>query len=89
MNYKEAITHPIFEIISKSAKELNVNSYVIGGFVRDFLLQRGTPKDVDIVAIGSGIDLAKKVASKLPNNPKVSIFKNYGTAMINRKKLVV
>jgi tRNA nucleotidyltransferase (CCA-adding enzyme) len=82
MNYKEAITHPIFEIISKSAKELNVNSYVIGGFVRDFLLKRGTPKDIDIVAIGSGIELAKKVASKLPNNPKISVFKNYGTAMI-------
>jgi tRNA nucleotidyltransferase (CCA-adding enzyme) len=82
MNYKEAITHPIFEIISKSAKELNVKSYVIGGFVRDFLLKRGTPKDIDIVAIGSGIELAKKVASKLPNDPKISVFKNYGTAMI-------
>ena len=89
MNYKEAITHPIFEIISKSAKELNVKSYVIGGFVRDFLLKRGTPKDIDIVAIGSGIELAKKVASKLPNNPKVSVFKNYGTAMIKTDSIEI
>ena len=82
LNYKEAIKHPVFDIISKSAKELHVESYVIGGFVRDFLLKRGTPKDIDVVAVGSGIELAKKVASKLPNNPKISVFKNYGTAMI-------
>ena len=82
LNYKEAIKHPVFEIISESAKELHVESYVIGGFVRDFLLKRGTPKDIDVVAVGSGIELAKKVASKLPNNPKISVFKNYGTAMI-------
>lgn len=89
MNYKEAIQHPVFNIISKSAKELHVESYVIGGFVRDFLLKRGSSKDIDVVAIGSGIELAKKVASKLPNNPKVSIFKNYGTAMIKTKDLEV
>ena len=81
-NYREAIQHPIFKIISEAARELNVESYVIGGFVRDFLLKRGTPKDIDIVAIGSGIALAKKVASKLKNQPKVQVFKNYGTAML-------
>jgi len=93
MNYKEALQHNIFKIISKSAKELNLDSYVIGGFVRDFILQRGTDKtslsaslwrtkDIDIVAIGSGIDLAKQVAKNLPNNPTVQVFKTYGTAML-------
>ena len=79
---KQALKHPIFKIISQSAKELNVDCYVIGGFVRDFILERGTAKDIDIVAIGSGIELAKKVAKNLPNKPKVQIFKTYGTAML-------
>ena len=81
-NYKDAIKDPIFLVIAEAAAELNVASYVIGGFVRDFLLKRGTPKDIDIVAVGSGIELAQKVASKLPTNPKVSVFKNFGTAML-------
>ena len=81
-NYKDAIKDPIFLTITEAAAELNVACYVIGGFVRDFLLKRGTPKDIDIVAVGSGIELAQKVASKLPKNPKVSVFKNFGTAML-------
>lgn len=81
MNYKDALQHDIFSIISKSSKELGVESYVIGGFVRDFILKRGTHKDIDVVAIGSGIALAKQVAKNLPNYPKVQVFKTYGTAM--------
>ncbi|MDH3382212.1 MAG: tRNA nucleotidyltransferase, partial [Flavobacteriaceae bacterium] len=61
MNYKDALKHNIFKIISQSAKELDLDCYVIGGFVRDFLLNRGLPKDIDIVAIGNGIKLAKQV----------------------------
>ncbi|SMC88033.1 CCA tRNA nucleotidyltransferase [Cellulophaga tyrosinoxydans] len=79
---KQALSNPIFTVISDAAKELNIDCYVIGGFVRDFLLKKGTAKDIDIVAIGSGIDLAKKVASKLKGKPEVSVFKNFGTAMI-------
>ena len=82
MNYKEALQHKIFDIISESAKQLNLECYVIGGFVRDFILKRGTHKDIDVLAIGSGIKLAKKVSQNLPNNPKVQIFKTYGTAML-------
>ncbi|AXT20796.1 HD domain-containing protein [Flavobacteriaceae bacterium AU392] len=82
MNYKNALQHNIFKIISKSAKDLGLDSYVIGGFVRDFILQRATAKDIDIVAIGSGIELAKQVSKNLPNTPKVQIFKTYGTAML-------
>ena len=79
---KQALSNPIFTVISDAAKELNIDCYVIGGFVRDYLLKRGTAKDIDIVAIGSGINLAKKVASKLKGKPEVSVFKNFGTAMI-------
>lgn len=86
-NYKEALENPVFKIISSSAKELDIDCYVIGGFVRDFLLKRGTAKDIDIVAVGSGIVLAKKVASKLKGNPQVSVFKNFGTAMIKKGTL--
>ena len=81
-NYKAALKNDIFKIISKSAKEIGVDSYVIGGFVRDFILNRGEHKDIDVVAIGSGIALAKQVAKNLPNHPKVQIFKTYGTAML-------
>ena len=82
MNHKQALKHNIFSIISQSAEELQLDSYVIGGFVRDFLLQRGSAKDIDIVAIGNGIALAQQVSKQLPNQPKVQIFKTYGTAML-------
>ena len=82
MNHKAALHNPIFEIISKSAEALNVDTYVIGGFVRDYLLKRSEKKDIDIVCVGDGIALAKQVSKNLPNQPKVQIFKTYGTAML-------
>jgi tRNA nucleotidyltransferase (CCA-adding enzyme) len=82
MNYKAALHNKIFEIISKASLELNVESYVIGGFVRDLLLGRDFKKDIDVVAVGSGIELALKVSDLLPNKPKVQVFKTYGTAML-------
>src|SRR5690606_40181061 len=81
-NYQQALHHSIFQTISKATEELNLESYVIGGFVRDFLLDRGEPKDIDVVAVGSGIELARKVSKLLPHKPKVQVFKNYGTAML-------
>ena len=87
MNYTKALNNPIFKIIAQASRELNVDSYVIGGFVRDFLLQRDFKKDIDIVAVGSGIDLALKVSELLPNKPKVQVFKNYGTAMLRYKEI--
>jgi tRNA nucleotidyltransferase (CCA-adding enzyme) len=80
-NYKEAITLPIFDLISAVADEMNLDTYVIGGFVRDYFLKRDFKKDIDIVVVGNGIDLAEKVAEKLKNKPKVQVFKNFGTAM--------
>ncbi|UWX55868.1 CCA tRNA nucleotidyltransferase [Maribacter litopenaei] len=82
MDYKKALSQPIFKIIGQTADDLNLETYVIGGYVRDYLLKRGTPKDIDVVAVGSGIELATKLSSDLPGKPKVSIFKNFGTAMV-------
>lgn len=82
IKYKSAINNKIFEIVSQAAQELGIESYVIGGFVRDYLLHRDFKKDIDIVAVGSGIDLALKVAELIPYHPKVQVFKNYGTAML-------
>ena len=82
MNYKEALESEIFTIISKASSILNINSYVIGGYVSDFFLKRGEAKDIDVVAVGSGINLALKVSELLPNKPKVQVFKTYGTAML-------
>jgi poly(A) polymerase len=82
MNYKEALNNKIFEVISQASQELNIESYVIGGFVRDLLLNRDFKKDIDVVAVGSGIELALKVSELLPKKPKVQVFKTYGTAML-------
>jgi polyA polymerase family protein len=82
VNYAQSLTNPIFELICKIAQESEQECFVVGGFVRDLLLERGIAKDIDIVTLGSGIELAERVASQLPNNPKISIFKNFGTAMI-------
>ncbi len=88
-NYQQALQNPVFEYIIKAATQLQVNTYVIGGFVRDYLLQRGTAKDIDVVCVGNGIDLAKKVASLLPTKPKVQVFKTYGTAMLKYNDIEV
>ena len=85
MNYIKALENPIFKIIAKASQELSVDSYVIGGFVRDYLLARPSKKDIDVVAVGSGIELALKVSELLPNKPRVQVFKNYGTAMLRYK----
>ena len=87
MNYKISLDNKIFKVISQASHELNVDSYVIGGFVRDLLLKRDFKKDIDIVAVGSGIELALKVSELLTNKPKVQVFKNYGTAMLRYKEI--
>ncbi len=82
-NYTESLKNPIFKIAAQASQELNLESYVIGGFVRDLILKRESKKDIDIVAVGSGIELAIKVSSLLPKKPKVQVFKTYGTAMLH------
>jgi poly(A) polymerase len=74
----------IFKRISAAARQLNVDAYLVGGFVRDKLLGRET-KDADIVCTGNGIELAHETASRLKPVPKVSFFKNFGTAHFRYK----
>ena len=78
----KALELPAFAYVQKAADALQVEAYVIGGFVRDTFLGRETGSDIDIVAVGSGIALAKKVAEILPGKNQIQVFKNYGTAMI-------
>lgn len=85
MNIRDTLKNPVFKTVAEAASELDMDTYIIGGFVRDHLLKRGTPQDIDIVAVGSGIELAKKVASKLSGRPRVSVFKNFGTAMLKHE----
>ena len=87
--YKDALTHPIFDYISQAASNLQLETYVIGGFVRDYFLKRGSHKDVDVVAVGSGIELALAVSNLLPNKPKVQVFKTYGTAMLRYNNIEI
>jgi len=84
---KKYIQHSIFDCISQCADELGLETYVIGGYVRDKILNRNEQKDIDVVCIGSGIDLAKKVAQKLNSRRKVQVFNNFGTAMLIHKDL--
>jgi putative nucleotidyltransferase with HDIG domain len=87
--FKEALSLEIFSVISKASSQLQIDSYVIGGFVRDFFLKRGGSKDIDVVAVGSGIELAQKVSKLLPNKPKVQVFKTYGTAMLRYQEVEI
>jgi poly(A) polymerase len=77
----------IFETLSSVVTSENVQAYVIGGWVRDCLLKRDHPdKDIDIVVIGSGIDIARKAARKINPGIKVSVFKSFGTAMFRNRE---
>lgn len=85
MNFSELLNgNKLFNIVAEASRELGVDSYVIGGYVRDLLLKR-TSKDIDIVCVGSGITLAEKVAQKMGDLPVV-VFKNFGTAMIKMEE---
>ncbi len=77
---RQAIKLPIFKVISEAADSLGVEAYAVGGYVRDFFLYRPC-KDIDIVSIGKGIELAMEVAARLGNR-KVNVYKNFGTAQI-------
>jgi poly(A) polymerase len=78
----------IFNKIARAAAELGLDCYVIGGFVRDKILNRPT-KDLDIVCVGDGIVLAEKVAQEFSPAPSVNIFKNFGTAQIKTEELEI
>jgi poly(A) polymerase len=81
MNLSSSLQHKIFSQISSVADSLHLETYVVGGYVRDLILGRPS-KDIDFVCVGSGISLAQKVAQSLGPNVNVSIFKSFGTAQI-------
>ena len=82
---QEHLQDKIFKLISETADEMGLEAYVIGGFVRDIFLHRPS-KDIDIVVIGSGIELAERIAEKLGKKAKFSIFKTYGTAQLKTRE---
>ncbi len=77
----------LFKIISEVAEKNNQSVFIVGGYVRDLLMKRKAPTDIDFVTEGNGMDLAKSVAQEIDPKLKVSIFKNYGTAMFKYKDL--
>lgn len=84
-NLREHLTHPVFKVTSEIVTEKGLQAYVIGGFVRDILLNRPS-KDIDIVVVGDGLALAEACAEKL-RVKKVSLFKNFRTAQFKYKDL--
>ena len=89
MNFKNILTDPIFKLLEESVNEIGLKSYIVGGFVRDLLIKKLDIKDIDIVVVGSGIELAKKVKNKLNKSSKIQIYKSYGTAMLKSKNLTL
>lgn len=77
---QEVLAHPVFAAVSSAAGEMGIEAYVVGGYVRDAILGRPS-KDIDIVAVGKGIDLALNVAARLGDR-KVNVYKNFGTAQL-------
>ena len=75
------IDTPLFHLVGDAADSIGNDCYVVGGYVRDLFLDRHS-KDVDFVTVGSGIDLAKEVASRMKPKGKVTVFKNFGTAQV-------
>jgi poly(A) polymerase len=84
----QAHERKVFELIAQCAEGLGVRAYVVGGYVRDRLLGRAS-KDMDIVCVGSGIQLAEAVASKLYPRPKIVVYQRFGTAMLRHEDLEI
>ena len=83
-NLSEYINNRFFKVITEASRALNYKSYVIGGYVRDILLERPS-NDIDVVTVGSGIELAKKTASLISGKKEVKYYGRFGTAMIRMK----
>ena len=85
---QQYLQNKIFQLISEAADEQAKECYVIGGYVRDIFLQRES-KDIDVVVVGSGIELAEAVAQKLGKKAHLTVFKNFGTAQVKLNDLEV
>ena len=88
-NFDDILKQEVFQTLIRCVADLDLETYLVGGFVRDHLLGREKAKDIDIVAVGSGIDLAKAVQQELPGANAIQIFKNYGTAMVQWRDITL
>ncbi len=86
--YKQVLTHPIYELVSHAANELGVSAFVVGGVVRDLIMRRHNT-DIDIVTVGSGIELAKRTAAMIDPDLHVNVYRNFGTAQFNYEGCVI
>ena len=86
MNLKSSLEHAVFTQIGEVADRLGLETYVVGGYVRDIILKR-TSKDIDFVCVGSGIALAREVAAALGPSSVVTVFKSFGTAQVKFEDL--
>lgn len=85
---KYSLNHPIFQKISECADKLNLPCFVIGGFVRDLILKRES-NDIDVVVLGSGIEMATELKKTLGKGAYLSVFKNFGTAQVKYKDIEI
>ncbi|MBO8440448.1 MAG: HD domain-containing protein [bacterium] len=83
MNFADKIDTPVFHALSETADSLGLECYAIGGYVRDLLLHRPS-KDIDVVVVGSGIEMAKAFAKRIGKGANLAVFKTYGTAQVKR-----
>lgn len=88
MTYESHLTHPIYKLVAQAADELGLTAYVVGGVVRDLILKRHNT-DIDIVTVGSGIQLAKATAALISPDLNVNVYKNFGTAQFRYKECEV
>ena len=84
----DKVDTPLFHLIGEAADELGVDAYIVGGYVRDLLLYRPS-KDIDVVSIGRGIDLAQAVAGRLGRGARISVFARFGTAQVKQGDLEI
>ena len=81
-DFHAVLQKEVFQALARCAENLSLESYLVGGFVRDHILGGEKAKDIDVVTVGSGIELAKAVQKQLPGAQAVQEFKSYGTAMV-------
>ena len=81
-DFHTVLQNEVFQALARCADNLSLESYLVGGFVRDHILGGGKAKDIDVVTVGSGTELAKAVQKHLPGAQAVQEFKSYGTAMV-------
>lgn len=82
MNLRDKLNHRVFKLVGECADSINRECYVVGGYVRDLILGRPS-KDIDFVTVGSGIELAEKVASAIGPKTHIAVYRTYGTAQVH------